>query len=183
MAPEARNAGGVGAKQQHRAKAGARVGSLSKLKSVLVTLLRTCGCAAQLIQRRAEACTARGDDHAPCSRCVRAVRAGAPLATSEMPCRKGRRSAASESQNRAVCAGTKVPAHILPGTRGCSPSGAVLVRTYTFLAQVLVRLAGSRPAGRVSLGMEYGERTGRSPFARGSARQQPLTSQTQPTSG
>ena len=64
MAPEARNAGGVGAKQQHRAKAGARVGSLSKLKSVLVTLLRTCGCAAQLIQRRAEACRARGDDHA-----------------------------------------------------------------------------------------------------------------------
>ena len=152
-----------------------------KPKSVLVKLLRTCGCCTAFTEtlRRAGFRRAR----TMTMRCVRAVRAGAPLTTSEMPCRKGRRSAASEIQDRAVCAGTKVPAHILPGTRGCSPSGAVLVRTYTFLAQVLVRLAGSRPAGRVSLGMEYGERTGRSPFARGSARQQPLTSQTQPTSG
>ena len=49
-----------------------------------------------------------------------------------------------------------MPAHILPGTRGCSPSGAVLECwcAPTFLAQVLVRLAGSRPPGRVSLGME-----------------------------
>ena len=58
-----------------------------------------------------------------------------------------------------------MPAHILPGTRGCSPSGAVLVRTYVSRAS---SGSGWQAAGRQAgfLGMESRPRTG--PFARGS---------------
>ena len=58
-----------------------------------------------------------------------------------------------------------MPAHILPGTRACSPSGAVLVRTYVSRAS---SGSGWQAAGRQAgfLGMESRPRTG--PFARGS---------------
>ena len=96
------------------------------------------------------------DDHEVCSSRPRRRTsrhlggAGAPLATSEMPCRKGRRSAASES--------CRLRGRRCPPTY-CQELGAVHLLAPcwcapTFLAQVLVRLAGSRPPGRVSLGME-----------------------------
>ena len=59
-----------------------------------------------------------------------------------------------------------MPAHILPGTRGCSPSGAVLVRTYVSRA--------SSGSGWQAAGRQAGFRSGwraqaaHSPFARGS---------------
>ena len=74
------------------------------------------------------------------------------LAAPEMPC-PGRVDGL-QRQNRAVCAGTKMPAHILPGTRGYSPSGHVLVRTYVSRAssgsgwQAAGRQAGVRSEWR-----------------------------------
>ena len=50
-----------------------------------------------------------------------------------------------------------MPAHILPGTRGCSPSGAVLVRTYVSRAS---SGSGWQAAGRQA-GFRSGWRAGR----------------------
>ena len=75
------------------------------------------------------------------------------LAAPEMPCRKGRRSAASEScrlrrdedARPHIARNSGLFTFWVLAPCWCAP---------TFLAQVLVRLAGSRPPFRVSLGME-----------------------------
>ena len=75
------------------------------------------------------------------------------LAAPEMPCRKGGRSTASEScrlrrdedARPHIARNSGLFTFWVLAPCWCAP---------TFLAQVLVRLAGSRPPGRVSLGME-----------------------------
>ena len=78
-----------------------------------------------------------------------------------------------QRQNRAVCAGTKMPAHILPGTRGCSPSGAVLVRTY--VSRASSGSVGRQPAARQGFARdgERRPRTARSLGARARQRRNP----------
>ena len=75
------------------------------------------------------------------------------LAAPEMPCRKGGRSTASEScrlrrdedARPHIARNSGLFTFWVLAPCWCAP---------TFLLQVLVRLAGSRPPGRVSLGME-----------------------------
>ena len=74
------------------------------------------------------------------------------LAAPEMPCRKGRRSAASESCR--LRRDEDARPHIARNSGGCSPSGAVLVRTYVSRAssgsgwQAAGRQAGVRSEWR-----------------------------------
>ena len=85
------------------------------------------------------------------------------LAAPEMPCRKGRRSAASESCR--LRRDEDARPHIARNSGLFTfwrRAGAHL----RFSRKFWFRLAGSRPPGRVSLGMESRPRTG--PFARGS---------------
>ena len=126
-----------------------RVSSLSKLKSVLVTdshaqlLQRPCSATSGHEQRRRRLPSSSGDARCPAGRVDGLQR-----------------------QNRAVCAGTRMPAHILPGTRGCSPSGAAagahlrFSRKFWFGWQAAGRQAGFRSGWRAQ--------AAHSPFARSS---------------
>ena len=66
-----------------------------------------------------------------------------------------------------------MPAHILPGTRGCSPSGAVLVRTY--VSRASSGSVGRQPAARQGFARdgERRPRTARSLGARARQRRNP----------
>ena len=122
-----------------------RVRSLSKLKSVLVTdshaqlLQRPCSATYGHEQRRRRLPSSSGDA-LPEGWTVNSVRV--------VPSAPGRRCPPTYCQELGAV-------HLLAPC-WCAP---------TFLAQVLVRLAGSRPPGRVSLGMES---AAHSPFARSS---------------
>ena len=111
-----------------------RVSSLSKLKSVLVTdshaqlLQRPCSATYGHEQRRRRLPSSSGDA-LPEGWTVNSVRV--------VPSAPGRRCPPTYCQELGAV-------HLLAPC-WCAP---------TFLAQVLVRLAGSRPPGRVSLGME-----------------------------
>ena len=92
------------------------------------------------------------------------------LAAPEMPCRKGRRSAASESC-RLLRRETNEGAPMRCPPTYCQDSGLFTFwrragAHLRFSRKFWFRLAGSRPPGRGSLGMESRPRTG--PFARGS---------------
>ena len=132
-----------------------RVSSLSKLKSVLVTDSH-----AQLLQR-------------PCSATYGHEQRRRRLPSSSGDALPAGRVDGLQRQNRAVCAGTKMPAHILPGTRGCSPSGAVLVRTY--VSRASSGSVGRQPAARQGFARdgERRPRTARSLGARARQRRNP----------
>ena len=130
-----------------------RVSSLSKLKSVLVTdshaqlLQRPCSATYGHEQRRRRLPSSSGDA-LPEGWTVNSVRV--------VPSAPGRRCPPTYCQELGAV-------HLLAPC-WCAP---------TFLAQVLVRLAGSRPPGRVSLGMESAGRTARSLGARARQRRNP----------
>ena len=85
------------------------------------------------------------------------------LAAPEMPCRKGRRSAASESCRLRRDEDARPHIARNSGLFTFWPRAGAHLR---FSRKFWFRLAGSRPPGRGSLGMESRPRTG--PFARGS---------------
>ena len=92
------------------------------------------------------------------------------LAAPEMPCRKGRRSAASESCR--LRRDEDARPHIARNSGLFTfwrRAGAHL----RFSRKFWFRLAGSRPPGRVSLGMESAGRTARSLGARARQRRNP----------